>query len=409
MKILEAFQGTDVSRADALEGLKFYGSAARAIDGEDSNDAVHMLFPEKLEAAAHEFLTGFRGASLYAVKANPHPAVLKLLWRAGVRRFDVASLREVELVSDLLPGAELYFMHPVKSRQAIRFAYGRGVRAFSFDSMDELNKIEAETGGASDISLFLRLQVEGGGAAYALGGKFGATLMEAPLLLSRARRMAQKIGVCFHVGSQCMQPGAYREALVKVSAMLQGAGISLDVIDVGGGFPVPYPGMEPPAMQVYFDAIHTALDDCGFADTETLCEPGRALVAKAGAVAVRVEMRRGDDLYLNDGTYGALFDAGVPGWQFPMAVHTADGRKLALGQTGFRFFGPTCDSCDKMEGPFFLPDDIEEGDWIVIQHLGAYGFTMQTRFNGFYSEDLVAVEDIAASNGTVMFPVPIAV
>ncbi|TNE64254.1 MAG: type III PLP-dependent enzyme [Alphaproteobacteria bacterium] len=392
MKVLEALREGEFTRSWALDGLEFYNCTASAIEGEDCNDAVHLLYPDKVEEAAHEFLAGFRGASLYAVKANPHPAILKLLWRAGVRHFDVASLREVELVSDLLPGAQLYFMHPVKSRQAIRFAYARGVRAFAYDSMDELNKIAEETGGASDISLFLRLQVGSKDAAYALGGKFGATLMEAPLLLGRARRMAQKIGVCFHVGSQCMRPSAYREALGKVSAMLQGCGVSLDIIDVGGGFPIPYPGMEPPAMQAYFDEIHAALDDEGFADLETLCEPGRALVAKAGAVAVRVEMRRGKDLYLNDGTYGALFDAGVPSWQFPMALHTGDGRKPALRQTGFRFFGPTCDSCDKMEGPFFLPDDVEEGDWIVVQHLGAYGFTMQTQFNGFYSETMVVIE-----------------
>ncbi len=392
-QILEISRPTISSIEWALDGVKSYAGAADAIVQENSNDAVQFLFPEKIDETARAFRNQFRGRCLYAVKANPSVAVLRLLWNAGIRQFDVASLREVELLTKELPEAELYFMHPVKSRQAIRFAYESSVRTFAFDSMDELNKIADETDGASNISLLLRLHINSKGAAYDLAGKFGASLMEAPLLLSRARRMAKKLGVCFHVGSQCMEPKAYKKAIAEVATMLSTCGIKLDVLDIGGGFPVPYPGMEPPALSVYMDTIHQAVEHYGFADTELLCEPGRAMVAEGGAVAVRVEMRRGKDLYLNDGTYGALFDAGVPGWTFPLALHTGDKRQASLRQTDYRFFGPTCDSCDQMNGPFFLPDDVKEGDWIIVQHLGAYGGAMQTRFNGFYSETMVAITE----------------
>ncbi|WP_286828993.1 MULTISPECIES: type III PLP-dependent enzyme [Kordiimonas] len=388
--------------------LNCYSSIRGAIEAEASNDSVHLFFPDVLQDKAAEFLTGFRGRSMYAVKANPHAEVLKTLYTAGVRDFDVASIREVELVAGLLPGAKLYFMHPIKSRQAIQRAYMMGVRAFAFDHMDELNKILEETGYAEDLELFLRLGVSAKGAAYELSGKFGAPLDMAPMLLSRARQVAMKLGVSFHVGSQCMRPGAFSEAILQAAAVVGHAGIKLDVIDVGGGFPVAYPGMEPPALDSYFQTIHSALDMHGFADAETLCEPGRALVAESGAVAARVELRKGTDLYLNDGTYGALFDAGVPEWPFPLSLVTADGRDV-LGETSFyRCFGPTCDSCDKMEGPFPLPVDVAEGDWVIFEHLGAYGHTMQARFNGFYSETMVAISRETDTPNTISVPTLVA-
>jgi ornithine decarboxylase len=373
--------------------LNHYASVEVALVAEGCNDAVHLFFPDRLRQRAGAFVRGFRGRSVYAVKANPHAEVLKVLWREGVRDFDVASIREVEMVHDLLPGAKLYFMHPVKSRDAIRRAYALGVRAFAFDHMDELNKIHAETGGARDLELFLRLGISAKGAAYELSGKFGAPLDLAAPLLVRARQLAKRLGISFHVGSQCMRPGAYAEAILQAAAVRDQAGVKLDVIDVGGGFPVAYPGMEPPALDSYFQTIHSALDLHGMTGLETLCEPGRGLVAESGAVAARVELRKGTDLYLNDGTYGGLFDAGVPAWPFPLKLVPMDGRMVSDSTAYFRCFGPTCDSCDKMEGPFPLAADVREGDWIVFEHLGAFGHTMQTRFNGFYSETMVAIED----------------
>ncbi|USG60443.1 type III PLP-dependent enzyme [Sneathiella marina] len=375
----------------SFEGLRQYDSEAIAIEIEQCDDALHFLYAEKIVTAATTFLSKFNGTSLYAAKANPHPAVLKLLWKTGMRDFEVASVREVEQIHALLPDATLYFMHPVKSRKAIRTAYALGVRHFAFDSLDELRKIRQETRNAPDLALHLRLSVSQEGAEYPLGNKFGATLIEAPLLLVHARQISEKLGVTFHVGSQCLDVTAYHTALKDIARLLEGAGLSVDMLNVGGGFPVAYPDMPILPLPDYFDGIQQALTEFGFDKLEIFCEPGRALVAQGGAVAVRVEMRRGHSLYLNDGTYGALFDAGQPGWNFPLELYGGGRLGKSDEMALFEFYGPTCDSIDKMSGPFSLPADVAEGDWIIFRSLGAYGYAMQTRFNGFYSETTVAI------------------
>lgn len=371
--------------------LRSYSDELTAIRVEDCNDSVHFFYPEKLHAAAQDFVSGFPGTSMYAVKANPEPAFLLEAWRAGIRAFDVASLREVETLNQLLPDAGLYFMHPVKSRQAIRAAYARGVRAFAFDSQDELDKIRAETGQAADLSLFLRVAVPGDGAAYALKGKFGASGDEAVRLLSEAAKTAARTAMSFHVGSQCLNPDAWREAIGYLAAISEAAGVAPDIIDVGGGFPVSYPGMQAPALDSIFTVIKHAIDSNGFATADLFCEPGRALVADAGATAARIELRKDDMLYLNDGTYGALFDAGTPAWPFAVSLLRPESDLASARLQSYSAFGPTCDSIDQMAGPFQLPVDAREGDWVLFHTLGSYGQTMQTRFNGFYSETLVAV------------------
>jgi ornithine decarboxylase len=377
--------------------LPHYASTRMAIEHLNPNDSVHVLFPEVLRHYASEFVNGFPGDVLYAVKANPHPYVLKTLWGAGVRKFDVASLREVEQVQRVLPQAELFMMHPVKSRMTIKRSYELGVREFAFDDMSELLKISEELPetelGARDLSLHLRLALPSEDAVYSLEGKFGADVDQAATLIKAARTLAVRVGVTFHVGSQCMEPAAYRRALALLRQLLVEENLSLDSVDVGGGFPVNYPGMEAPDLGQYFGAIDQALRDYGFANHKILGEPGRALVAEGGSTLVRVEMRRGNELYLNDGTYGALFDAGSPKWRFPVSLITGDGRDPIGNLEAFSFWGPTCDSIDRMDGPFLLPADIQEGDWIEVGNLGAYGQTMATKFNGFYAEHTVTVDE----------------
>ncbi len=382
----------EVCNQGVFKGLNVYSSASEALAAENCNDAVHIIFPEKLAENANLFLTKFPGDCLFAMKSNPHPVVLETLWDCGLRRFEVASLREIEYVTSHFPGAEIYFMHPIKSRQAIRFAYEQGVRNFAFDCVDELVKIEEETAHADDLHLFLRVRVDQTNAAHPLSNKFGASLIEAPLLLQRAAANAAKIGVTFHVGSQCMEPVSYVHAIEQVATMLAQSGVEIDALDVGGGYPVYYPGMETASLEEYFAVIDQALNDNGFGNMQILCEPGRALVAESGAVAARVEMRKDSHLYLNDGTYGSLFDAGTPAWTYPLeTVSVAAEGNPSKGVSPFKLYGPTCDSLDVMHGPFMLPESVAEGDWIVFHHLGAYGFAMQTQFNGFYSETAVAV------------------
>jgi ornithine decarboxylase len=360
---------------------------------------VALARPDAVAVAARWFQDNFRGDVFYAVKANPSPWVIETLVANGVTSFDVASIPEIELVSKFAPGARMAFMHPVKSRRAIAQAYfDHGVRTFALDTHEELAKLIEATDGAKDLNLIVRLAVSADGAAYSLSGKFGVDLHQAPGLLLAARQATQELmGVSFHVGSQCMRPTAFQAAMAQASRALVRAGVLADVVDVGGGFPSVYPGMVPPALGDYLDSI-----DRGFADmmvhetTELWCEPGRALVAEASSILTKVELKKGDALYLNDGSYGSLFDAAHTKWPFPVKlIRAEDGEAKEVDGPlkPFRFYGPTCDSLDHMPGPFWLPEDVREGDYVEIGMLGAYGVAMNTRFNGFGDAETVAVAD----------------
>jgi len=373
--------------------LPAFRSVADYLSTYHGDEAVYVLYPKRIEASARQFLSGFPGKTLYAVKANPHPAVLRCLQTGGIRAFDVASIREIDLVMDICPEAELYLMHPVKSRQTIRHAYARGVRHYAFDCEAELRKILEETGAANDLHLHLRLALpKSGSANMPLMGKYGADFQTAISLLQTARRQAAKLGICFHVGSQCMDPADFAGALSYVNKLLKTSQISIDSLDCGGGFPVAYPGMIPPPLEVFFECISETLAELDFGAPEILCEPGRALAAPGGATLARVELRKTDALYLNEGAYGSLFDAAQCGWSYPVKLHKADtGQPACDALTAYRFFGPTCDSLDQMPGPFLLPDNVKEGDWIEIGQLGAYGQALCSDFNGFQSDRTIAV------------------
>ena len=355
---------------------------------------VALVRPAALAVAARWFRDRFKDDVLYAVKANPSPWVIKALVREGICAFDVASIPEIELVAKHAPGARMAFMHPVKSRRAIQEAYfEHGVRTFSLDSHEELEKIVDSTGQARDLNLMVRLTAPNHASNYPLSGKFGIEPEAATSLLLAARRATQDLmGVCFHVGSQCMRPTAFQGAMNAASRALVRAGVFADVVDVGGGFPSVYPGMVPPVMDDYALSIERAFAEMMVHETTELwCEPGRALVAESTSVLVKVELRKGDALYLNDGAYGNLFDAAHAKWPFPVKLLRQEGSSAPL--KAFRFYGPTCDSLDAMPGPFWLPEDIGEGDYIEIGMLGAYGVAMSTRFNGFGDTQTVIVED----------------
>ena len=354
---------------------------------------VTLVRPHAAARAARFFVEKFPGRSMYAVKANPSPELLHILWDSGITHYDVASIAEVRLVARTLPGATLCFMHPVKAEEAIAEAYHtHGVRVFSLDSMEELDKIVRATRAASDLTLCVRLRVSSEHSKLSLASKFGAAPGETKALLFAARQASDALGICFHVGSQAMTPEAYAQAMERVRAAIVEAAVTVDVVDVGGGFPSSYPGMEPPPLERYFETIHRAFESLPISySAELWAEPGRALCAEYSSLIVRVEKRRGSELYINDGAYGALFDAAHIGWRFPVTLlrepesHTRD--------TAFSFYGPTCDDLDHMAGPFMLPADVEVGDYIEIGMLGAYGSAMRTAFNGFGSDETVIVED----------------
>ena len=381
-----------LAKAHSTADTSRIGSGIDIAKGRPVNP-VTLVRPHAAARAARFFVEKFPGRSMYAVKANPSPELLQILWDNGITHYDVASIAEVRLVARTLPEATLCFMHPVKAEEAIAEAYfTHGVRTFSLDSLEELDKVVRATREATDLTLCVRLRVSSEHSKLSLASKFGAAPHEAKELLFAARQAADALGICFHVGSQAMTPEAYSNAMERVRAAIVEAAVTVDVIDVGGGFPSSYPGMEPPPLEHFFETIHRAFESLPVSySSELWCEPGRALCAEYSSIIVRVEKRRGTELYINDGAYGALFDAAHIGWRFPVELlREPDSRAKDME---FSFYGPTCDDMDYMVGPFLLPADTQAGDYIEIGMLGAYGSAMRTAFNGFGSDETVIVTD----------------
>ena len=363
---------------------------------------VYCLRPAIIKKAVDFFANNFSSTKnsteiLYSVKSNPDRQVLSHLFSSGIKHFDVASIVEVNLINELFGDkVKMYFMHPIKSRESIKEAYfDFGIRDFSLDSFDELHKILDATNNAKDLGLHVRLSIPNSHSAIDLSGKFGILPSESVGLLRKVRASATRLGICFHVGSQCMDPVEYRNAIMITKEVVENAKVNLDVLDVGGGFPSIYPGMTPPNLQSYFDEIFDSINQLNLnSKCKIWCEPGRALVAEAGSLVVRVEGRKNNMLYINDGTYGGLFDAGYPGFIYhTKAIRVAKKSALSSQKDAFGFYGPTCDSLDTMKGPFYLPENIGEGDYIEIGQLGAYSRSIRTEFNGFNKNIQIEVRD----------------
>ena len=384
-------------RALGLAAAPSGSRGAAAIAMQRPVQPVTLLRPHAARRAARFFVEKFPGRSLYAVKANPSPDLLRILWDSGVTHYDVASIGEVRLLHETLPQAVLCFMHPVKAEEVIAEAYfEHGVRTFSLDTIEELEKIVRATSrdgvAANDLNLLVRIRVSSEHAKLSLASKFGADPRDVATLLMATRQAADALGICFHVGSQAMTPAAYAQAMQRVRDAIVEAAVTVDIVDVGGGFPSWYPGMEPPPLETYFSVIHQAFESLPISySAELWCEPGRALCAEYASLVVRVEKRRGDELYINDGAYGALFDAAHIGWRYPVRLLRDQPSRVRAAK--FSFYGPTCDDLDRMAGPFELPGDVRAGDYIEIGMLGAYGCAMRTRFNGFDVADAEIVDD----------------
>ena len=358
------------------------------------SEPVYCIRKKSIQLASGYFRKKFPGKILYAVKTNPHPFVIKTLYDSGITNFDVASIKEIETIKEISPKAKCSFMHSVKSRENIYEAYfNHGVKTFSLDTKDELIKIIESTNQAKDLELFVRISVSNEHAEIDLSKKFGAANSEATGLLRLAKQYAKKVGLSFHVGSQCMHPISYVKGISEIGSIIKKTKIVPDYINVGGGFPTIYPDLIPQSLDNYFREINIALENLKLKKLpEIICEPGRALVAESGSTVVRVNLKKKQKLYINDGTYGTLFDAGVPNIVYPSRLITS-GRIISKKMTAFDFYGPTCDSMDYMKGPFVLPNNIKENDYIELGQLGAYGLTFRTQFNGYYSNNIFEVED----------------
>ena len=355
---------------------------------------IYCIRKKSIQVASRTFQNKFSGTILYAVKTNPHPEVLKTIIQSGINNFDVASIKEIEDIRKISPKAKCSFMHTVKSRESIKEAYFKfGVKTFSLDTKDELIKIIESTNQAKDLELFVRVSVSNEHAEIDLSKKFGALTSEAVGLLRLTKQYAKKIGLSFHVGSQCMHPISYAKGITEIGNIIKRTKIIPHYINVGGGFPTIYPDLVPQSLDNYFEEIKKSLKNLKLDKLpEIICEPGRALVAESGSTIVRVNLRKKQKLHINDGTYGTLFDAGVPNIVYPSRL-IKNGKIISKKLTSFDFYGPTCDSMDYMKGPFILPNNIKENDYIELGQLGAYGLTFRTKFNGFYSNEIYEVED----------------
>jgi ornithine decarboxylase len=373
--------------------LRHFRSTDAMISVLRPGNPVYCVKPAALRDAAARFLDGFPGRTLYAVKCNPHPFVLQTLFEAGIAHFDGASIPEIAAVRGLGKGMSVYYMHPVKTRDAILTAYSvYGVRHFVVDHPDELEKIYYETNNAKDLVIMVRFATPGGVARYELSQKFGAQPSVAAELLCAVESAGGRPGLAFHVGSQCLSPEAYRQGIHLAGDIAGRAGMKVGYLDVGGGFPATYVNDVPPPQEDFFDAIRRGLGEAGFSeDCTVMCEPGRALVASGLSLVVQVQLRKENAIYINDGIYHSLSETVTGGLSHPVRAIRAEG-KLLEEKRNFRVFGPTCDSLDVLPQPYFLPEDIAEGDWIEIDQVGAYSNALVTKFNGFAPDTFVIVE-----------------
>ena len=357
-------------------------------------EPFYCIRKKSIQIASKTFQNKFPGKILYAVKTNPHAEVLKTILESGIDNFDVASIKEIQDIKKISTKTKCFFMHTIKSRESIRTAYFKfNVKTFALDTKEELIKIIESTNNAKDLELFLRISVSNEHAEIDLSKKFGALNSEAIGLFRLTKQYAKKVGLSFHVGSQCMHPISYTKGIAEIGNIIKKTKIVPDYINVGGGFPTIYPDLVPQSLDKYFEEIKSSLENLKLEKLpEIICEPGRAIVAESGSTIVRVNLRKKQKLYINDGTYGTLFDAGVPNIVYPARLIT-NGRVISKKLTSFDFYGPTCDSMDYMKGPFILPNNIKENDYIELGQLGAYGLTFRTQFNGFYSDKIFEVED----------------
>lgn len=376
--------------------MEKFASAEALIAARKPDIPVFGIRPHATARAARWFTTNFPGEVAYAYKANHSVFLIGALFGAGITQFDVASVAELEDAATI-PGVRLHFMHPVKSRTAIRRAYHEfNIRCFALDSEEELAKIVEETTGpngpARDLELFVRIAVPAINSRIPLEKKFGTSGAAASDLLVKTRQVADELGLTFHVGSQTTTPDAFAVALEDVHKLIVKAGVVVDAIDVGGGFPSCYSDSQPSPLAAFIDVIKAGMADMPVTEhCRLICEPGRALVAEAESLIVRVDARRGNELFINDGSYGALFDAAHLDFVFPARLLRPGSEREPL--VPFEMWGPTCDSIDRMKGPFLLPASIREGDYVEIGNVGAYGRALAGGFNGYGRYDQAILLD----------------
>lgn len=383
-----------------------FSSVKQLITDRRPNEPIYAVFPEKLREKVTEFHLGFPGRTLYAVKCNPATTVLDALYAAGIRDFDVASLAEIDLVHNRYPDAHKYMMATFQPVGAYATAYrDYEIRDFAVDTEEALDALFYET-GADDLTIYVRLATDDDRAMFELSSKFGADHETAVRILRKITAKGATPALTFHVGSQCGDPSAYLRAADMCEEITKMAGVAVQTIDVGGGFPCPYPGAPTPPIDQFFStqSVFRQKEVFGHA-LNLMSEPGRALVAEGVSLITQVMLRKDNQLYLNDGAYGSFMERNLEGAKinYPVRAFRANGsggiEQINDALQSYTVFGPTCDSCDKLNDPMSLPGNLKRGDWIEFGMMGAYSNAYASNFNGYLPSTFVEIGDADALDG----------
>ena len=369
-----------------------------ALIAAEAPDYPSFLYSEReFRKAIKVFRKGFDGLLTYAVKCNPSPHIIAKLHDEGLKAFDVASNTEMALVRDNAPGAAMHYNNPIKSRREIARAYEEfGVRSFTIDHPEQLDQLASVVPPSRDVEVTTRFKAGKALKSYDFGTKFGVMEQGAVEIVTMVEQMGYTASLCFHVGSQCEDAYAYERHIAAAGRIVKESGIELKRLNVGGGFPAPYPTSVAPPMDYYFETIAEAVsDNFGSDRPELIIEPGRALVTSSTSLLLRVKHQRGGlSVYLNDGAYGALMEVKFMDFTPPVRVWRGARIHAEDDVAGFTVFGPTCDSYDVLPQTFMLPLDIGEDDWIEFGLMGAYTQASLTPFNGFDRREWYEVDEI---------------
>lgn len=368
-----------------------YANAAEVVSLLNPAGPVHLLRPKMIYSRAGQFVQEFPGITAYAIRANPDPKVISCVFNAGVDWYACDNLNEIEIVAKLLPDARILYVHPIKTAEGIEQAYNKyRVRAFVIDHPDELRKIRAHAG--TDCTLLVRLQAPSG-ALQSEGYRFGCDIDKAAWLANEVVEAGFKLGYSFHLGSQVLKPVLFDEAFLFMREVMYRARFMVDMVCMGGGFPSIYEGLWPTPQEEFFHVIKRGLGRLHLPRTcQVICTPGRALVADAVAELVRIEQRRGQMLYINDGIMGTLNHINQPWCQPPVRL-VRPGKRTRSKMDKYLFSGPSGYVDDVMPGPFYLPEDARPGDYIEIGQVGAYAGALHSAYNSMSWPEMVTVAD----------------
>lgn len=359
------------------------------------NRPVMCICEAVIRHEVQRFLLGFPGAVHYAVKANPRKEILEAVVSGGVSGFDVASIPEIESVVEIFGRGKIHmaFNHPVKSREDIRRAYHEfGIRDFVVDHVQELNKISDLCG--RDCVIQVRVAKANPDSIIDLNDKFGCGVEDAAGLMRTAKKLGFRVAGAIHVGWQTQTLEAYERAMVALAEAATMAEVTLEYANLGGGFPsILMPN--DLTLEKYFERIREVKEKL-MPEVPFCCEPGSAIVWNGWALIAEVLLRKETKVYINDGIYGSMTEVLYSKVEPPTAVFRG-GQKLAdASKQSLTICGATCNSMDMLPTPMNLNSEVNEGDFIVFQWMGAYSSALQTRFNGFGRLVFLRVDTIDA-------------